>query len=186
MTAALVGFLGVVAGLAVGFGYRFWAGRRSELAEAVVATAVLGEELRSLKATRGSEGGADQPRVPVAGRTTKAPSPELPPLYARLQETWREQRRWLITLMRPEDFKRLAASMPGSTGDSATQFNLDELIARVESLNELLWAEHEAFILVPYINYFIGNTLSRRVRDVLDGSIDADRLAGGTGSSAPW
>ena len=38
----------MVVGLAVGFGYRFWAARRSELAEAVVATAVLSAELRTL------------------------------------------------------------------------------------------------------------------------------------------
>lgn len=42
MTAALVGFLGVV-GLAIEFGYRFWSTRRDELMAATIVTTLLRE-----------------------------------------------------------------------------------------------------------------------------------------------
>jgi hypothetical protein len=119
MTTALVGLAGVVFGLAVGFGYRFWAARRSELAEAVVATAVVAAQLRMLNA-------CDPGR-----RAFEA---------ERLRGMWEEQRRWLILHMRPADFETLAESVPlPDRGSVTAPFGVEELIKRVASLNRLFW-----------------------------------------------
>jgi hypothetical protein len=77
MAAALIGFLGVVIGLAVGRGYGFWAERRSELAEAAVAAAALAEGLRQDKGA--GEGGSSVAQV------------------------WTDHRRWLVIHLRPRD-----------------------------------------------------------------------------------
>ncbi len=68
MTAAAIGFLGVVVGLAVGFGYRFWAARRAETAHAMVASAVLAEELRALQASQTTGPSRQDERVQAAWR----------------------------------------------------------------------------------------------------------------------
>jgi hypothetical protein len=96
MTAAALGFLGVVVGLAVGFGYRFWAARRAETAHAMVASAVLAEELRALQASQ-----------------TTGPSHQ----DERVQAAWREHRRWLIPRMSPADIDTVALSISPLPGE---------------------------------------------------------------------
>lgn len=147
MTSALVGLLGVVLGLAVGFGYRFWAQRRSELAGAVVATSVLIDELRTIIA---ADRAASEPRC------------------ERLQDTWRAHREALITHMAPANFRAMAASIPREAAGGTGPFEANELAQRLTFLADLFWNEHQAFILVPFIRYLKGDTLSKRIHALLD------------------
>ncbi len=159
MTTAIIGLLGVIVGLAVGRGYTFWATRRSELADAVAATAVLSQELRALTA----------PNTSIDG--------------ARLAAAWSDQRRALVVHMSPEDFQTLADSLSPPSDDAPKPFAAPELLTRVDKLTELFWEEHEAFILVPFIHYLTGNTLSKRIRATLDP--DTNISAGSTRNDAP-
>lgn len=147
VTAAIIGFLGVVLGLAVGRGYGFWAERRSELAEAAVSTATLSEELR-----RKEDGGPD------------------------LMETWREHRRWLVIHMTPRDYRRLAEAVENASAGAEGPLKGEDLIKRIDALYALFWEEHEAFILVPLVHYLRGNTVSKRIREILDPERDIDAL----------
>jgi hypothetical protein len=88
MSEALIGFLGVVVGLAVGFGYRFWAGRRGELADAVVSTTLLTETARTL--LEDSSPGQS---------------------FGEMRDVWRETRPALIVQMTPGDFERLSVAI---------------------------------------------------------------------------
>jgi len=163
MTTAIIGLLGVIVGLAVGRGYTFWATRRSELAAAVVATAVLSEDLRALTA---------------AGSSVEV---------TRLAETWKEQRGSLVVHMSPQDFKTLSDSV--SPLDTAPgPFAPPELLSRVDKLHELFWDEHEAFILVPLVHYLTGNTISKRINKTLDPGADLDSAArrNASGSIVGW
>jgi hypothetical protein len=83
MTAALVGFLGVVVGLAVGFGYRFWSTRREELMVATVAATLLRDA-----AQHGSA------------------------YAATLSDLWNEQRVALIRLITLADYEALSLRRP--------------------------------------------------------------------------
>lgn len=102
MTAALVGFLGVVVGLAVGFGYRFWATRREELMLATVAATLLRDAARAAQ-----QDAADA---------------------ATLSALWHEQRIALIRLMSPTDYEVLTRSIEaGALTDGELVTVLDRL-----------------------------------------------------------
>jgi hypothetical protein len=146
--AALIGFFGVVIGLAIGRGYGFWAERRSELAEAAVATAALSEELRRQRKRGGS-----------------------PPV-----ETWIEHRRWLVIHMSPRDYRTLADAVESASPDGQGALEGEDLTKRIDALYALFWEEHEAFILVPLLHYFRGDTVSKRIREILDPARDIDEL----------
>jgi hypothetical protein len=102
VTSALVGFLGVVVGLAVGFGYRFWSTRREELMAATIATTILRDAARDVQ-----EGSSD----------------------ATLSCLWDEQRVALIRLTTPAgDYEMLARSIRAvSHADSRLVLALDRL-----------------------------------------------------------
>jgi hypothetical protein len=138
-----LGFVGVLVGLAVGFGYRFWAARRAELAAAVVNTTLLAETARLLAAEAAT-------REATLGE---------------LGEAWRDGRASLIVLMRPAEFERLstavASARRGATGD------LERLAGRFDELTGPLWAEHQAFILAPFFKYLMGDTVSRKIGALL-------------------
>jgi hypothetical protein len=145
MSEALIGFLGVVVGLAVGFGYRFWAGRRAELAAAVVNTTMLAETARALSGDPGSTA------------TT----------LGELRDIWREARPTLIVLMTPADFERLSAAIASARRGSPSE--LVALSRSLDSLTTLLWEEHQAFILSPLLRYVRRDTLSKKISQLLDG-----------------
>lgn len=150
MAAALIGFFGVVIGLAVGRGYGFWAERRSELAEAAVAAAVLAEELRQDK--EAGAGGSS-----VTG-------------------LWADHRRWLVIHLSPRDYRKLADAVKESTPEATAPLRGDDLIKRLDALHALFWEEHEAFILVPLLHYLRGDTVSKRIDEILDQSRSIDDL----------
>lgn len=100
MVAALVGLLGVVVGLAVGFGYRFWSTRRDELMAATIAATLLRDAIRA----------------------TQDDSGDLDVLIA----LWEEQRVNLIRLITPADYELLAhniATRSQSDPDVSTVFD---------------------------------------------------------------
>jgi hypothetical protein len=102
VTAALVGFLGVVVGLAVGFGYRFWSTRREEMMAATVATTLLRDAAR-----------AGQPNDNEA---------------ATLSDLWHEQRVALIRLITPADYEILSRNIEAPTrADARLGMVLDRL-----------------------------------------------------------
>lgn len=102
MTTALVGFLGVVVGLAVGFGYRFWSTRRDELMAATIAATLVRDAARS------------------AEREPKS--------VGRLVERWEEQRGALIRLITPKNYELLARSLgSGLPPDARAAAILDRL-----------------------------------------------------------
>jgi hypothetical protein len=90
VTSALVGLFGVNIGLAIARGYGFWAGRRSELAEAAISAASLAEELRKQRKDGSSS----------------------------LTATWIEHRRWLVIHLSPQDYRVLTEAI-GHTGPDA-------------------------------------------------------------------
>lgn len=146
--AALVGFVGVIVGLIIGSGFTFWSTRRSELEKAVIACSILSEELRALQADD-------------ASRISRE----------RLEEAWAEHRSALTCEMRPDDFDALAVAIRRAVvGASPIPARLDEAL---RELTRLFWQEHQALILIPFINYVRGNVLTARVHEVL-----AKRLPG--------
>lgn len=154
MVAAILGLVGVILGLAIGRGYGFWSSRRGELAETIVALAVIQEELRNVQTRH------DPPADPTP-----------------LKDAWREHRKWLVIHFSPDDYRLLADAVEGR--ESAV-FEPADLTYRLGALYSLFWEEHEAFILVPLIHYLKGNTVSKRVRTILDPSKDP-----GVGSAPP-
>ncbi|HET7120759.1 MAG TPA: hypothetical protein VFI17_05865 [Solirubrobacterales bacterium] len=148
MTAALLGLLGVILGLAIGRGYGFWAERRTELADAAAGAAALGEELR---------------------RGLEATSPSL-------IEVWNDNRRSLAIHLSPRDYRTLAQAIDHAATGQPDQLEGKDLTKRVEALHVLFWEEHEAFILVPLIHYLRGDTVSKRAREILDSARDIDTL----------
>ncbi|MGN6276301.1 MAG: hypothetical protein ACTHNP_10295 [Solirubrobacterales bacterium] len=150
MAAALIGFFGIVIGLAIGRGYGFWAERRSELAEAAVAAAVLAEGLRQDKATGGSDSSAAQ--------------------------IWTDHRRRLVVHLSPRDYRKLADAVKESAPDAQAPLRGDDLIKRLDALHALFWEEHEVFLLVPLARYLRGDTVSKRIREILDPERNIDAL----------
>jgi hypothetical protein len=148
MVTAIVGLLGVIIGLAVGWGYTFWSTVRSEFGEAVAATAVLSEALRASQ---------------TAGEAADDMS---------LAKAWRKERRALVIHMSPEDFYALADSFASSADRIPSPFPKSDLQARIERLHAIFWEEHQAFILVPLIHYLSGNTISKRIRETLDPAVN--------------
>lgn len=142
MTTALVGLLGVALGLIVGFGYRFWATRRSELADALVAVTELDEAARRLVETTGEEREEND-----------------------LEGLWEQKGTALIGLTTPSDYRLIAETVAAAA--SGTDGGVERLVGLTGGLRDLLWAEHQAFILTPYLRYFSGDTLSKRMRAVV-------------------
>lgn len=143
----LLGILGVVLGFAIGSGYSFWAVRRAELADAVFATAALGEELRALARTRGDDEA----------------------IRARLQGAWRDNRRALVAYLPPRGFEKFADAFSAEAGGPAdSQGTSEELAHLVEQLNTLFWEAHEERVFTLLIQHITSNTLSKQVRIVLD------------------
>lgn len=147
MEAGILGILGVILGIAIGSGYSFWAVRRAELADAVFATAALGEELRALSGAHGDDDA----------------------IRARLQGTWRDNRRALVAYIPPGAFKKFADTF-AAEADSPTgsRWTSKELAHRVEQLNTLFWEAHEERVFTLLIQHITCNTLSRRVRAIFD------------------
>jgi hypothetical protein len=148
VTAAIIGLIAGLLGIAIGRATTFWSGRRSELAEAVVAMAMLGEGLEQL-APGGSEA------------------------EAALRDHWNDLRRPLVVLMNPRDYEFLSAAMvpQRNLADST-----EELRSRLRALHRLLWEEHEAFILVPLLHYIQGETLSKRIHEIFEIPINQSPL----------
>lgn len=140
MTTALVGLFGVVLGLIGGFGYRFWANRRDELAEALVATTRLHEELRALL--------ADPQRSSIL-----------------LDGIWAEEGRALVIQMEPRDYRTVAEAIATA---SAERDSAAVAVRIAEGLRSLFWDEHQAFILTPYFRYVSRDTLSKRIESIVN------------------
>lgn len=151
MSQAFVGLIGVLVGLAISRGYGFWAGRHGELRRAVVAAAVVGEELRLLRHL--GAGSVD-----------------------RVSGAWREHRGSMVIHMSPSDFVRLGRVIQEVADGGADSAVVDEATAKIDALHRLFWEEHEVFILVPLFRYIKGDTMSKRIRAVVDPS---------SGESAP-
>jgi hypothetical protein len=144
VTAALIGLIGALVGLLVGSSYTFWSARRSELAAALIATAVLTEELAALRAR-------------IATATSRDPE--------RLRTAWNQHREALVQHVTPGDFQGLAAAVAHTVEAPAAAS--DELTRQMDALAREFWRAHQAFILTPLIDYLHGNTLSKRVHAVL-------------------
>jgi hypothetical protein len=165
MSAALIGLGGVIVGLVFGRAYAYWSTRRSELAAGVIATAVVAEELRRyLLSENGADvGEAEEYKAPaIAGAVVDIG------VAADVESVWRDHRVALIPFMNPTDYRNLAASMPGPTQKVLSPFSPRDLISRLDRLGELLWAQHEALIFVPFLRYFRGDTVSKRIHVLLD------------------
>jgi hypothetical protein len=160
MSEAFVGLIGVLVGLAIGRGYSFWAGRHGELGKAVVAAAILGEELRALR----------QPGTASVERMNRA---------------WREYRGSMVIHMSPSDFGRLGQLIEKIVNDATDAAALDEATGTMDALHRLFWEEHEAFILIPLIHYLRGDTMSKRIRAVVDTSRDTGESTHKDRSSSP-
>jgi len=141
----LIGLAGVIVGIAIGSGYSFWATRRSELAAAGIAAAVLGEELRAMRLDDGT--GSDGHRA--------------------LRDAWQDQRRGLVLYLKPEQFRKLASSIyaPGGGGG---RWDAAELTQRVDALHELFWKEHRAPMSTAIFRAVSRNTARRQARGILD------------------
>jgi hypothetical protein len=145
MTAALIGLVGVILGLTAGRYYTYWATRRAELAEAVVGSAVLADELRGLMRASRS----------VAGDRSAADQ--------RVEDAWQDYRRWFLLHMSPDASERLT-DWVHSRGDQARlPFGLEGLIETFDALFRLFWNEHQAFFLESLVHYIAGKTVSKRI-----------------------
>ncbi|HWF50530.1 MAG TPA: hypothetical protein VG294_07820 [Solirubrobacteraceae bacterium] len=151
MLTAIVGLLGVIIGLAVGRGYTFWSTRRSELAEALTASATLAEELRGLR------------------DSIAQGAPDWDVAQNRVAETWRDNRRWFLLHLGPNAAEALGRSML-EPGKPVARFGIEGLIETMDALAELFWEEHQAFILVPLVHYITGDTVSKRLEGIVDRS----------------
>lgn len=139
---ALFGLIGVIVGWAGGSSYAFWATRRAELAAALIATAVLEEELG---------------RVAVGSR---APG---------LSAAWNDHRAALVQHLRPDDFQRLGTAIERVVAAGAA--SPAPLRAVVADLARIFWNAHQAFILTPLIDYLVKReTLSMRLNGAMAGS----------------
>jgi hypothetical protein len=136
MSGALIGFAGVLAGFIASSSYGFWAQRRSELAEALLAASILAAALRDDAATQHDTS-------------------------AELAASWDEHRRGLVRHMPPDAFRLYADHwrnrLERTSSDGA-------LLATTEALTGLFWGEHQAFILVPLWRWATGNSVSKRLR----------------------
>lgn len=143
-------------------GYGFWATRRSELAEAAVAAAALAERLRQAKE-------ADNDGSSVA-------------------QIWTNHRRWLVIHLSPREYRKLAEAVKDPVPEVTAPFRGDDLIKRLDALHALFWEEHEDFILMPLIRYRRGDTVSKRIREILDPEKDIDVLPprGGRSPVRTW
>jgi mRNA degradation ribonuclease J1/J2 len=83
-----------------------------------------------------------------------------------LRDIWREARPTLIVLMTPADFERLSAAIASARRGSPSE--LVALSRSLDSLTALLWEEHQAFILSPLLRYARGDTLSKKISQLLD------------------
>jgi hypothetical protein len=93
--------LGVVIGLAVGFGYRFWSTRREELMAATVAATLLRD------AARAAEHKSDD--------------------ATNLADMWEEQRVALLRLITPADYELLSRAVETAGGNTGLVPVLDRL-----------------------------------------------------------
>jgi len=136
MLAPLLGLAGVIGGLALGSGFRFWIDRRAEITDALEAASLLGSMLR---------GALADPH----GTSTAA-----------LAHAWEQHRTTLIRHMPPRMFQAYEARWQAQSDHAATD---DRLLAATDALVDLFWQEHEAFIFVPLINVVRGNPVSKRL-----------------------
>ncbi len=147
MEAGIFGVLGVVLGITIGSGYSFWAVRRAELADAVFATAALGEELRAVAGAPGDN---------EAVRT-------------RLQDAWRDNRRALVAYLPPRSFEKFADAFSAeANGLAGSQWTSKELARLIAQLNTLFWNAHEERVLSLLIQHIRRKTISTRVRAIFD------------------
>jgi hypothetical protein len=141
----LIGFAGVIIGISIGSGYSFWATRRSELAAAGVATAILGEELRALTLDHGTGSGDRR----------------------ALRDAWRDQRRGLVLYLEPKHFRKLASSIYAQD-DGGDRWDAPELTQRIDSLYALFWREHRAPMSTAISRATTRNTARSQARSILD------------------
>jgi hypothetical protein len=146
VTAAFVGFIGVVVGLAVGFGYRFWATRRDELAQATVAVTFMRDELRQLR---------------------HAESPSLHGAWVRMS---RDQRTALIVQLTPEDYLHLSSAIEAFEADPNGPSG-ERVVTALDGLVRLFWSEYQAFILSPLVKYLRRDDLTKKLGDILDAAL---------------
>jgi hypothetical protein len=76
----------------------------------------------------------------------------------------------MVIHMSPSDFGRLGRVIEEVVDGSADSAVLDEAATKMDALHRLFWEEHEAFILVPLFHYIKGDTMSKRIRAVVDPS----------------
>lgn len=152
MTAALVGFIGVVVGLAVGFGYRFWAERRDELAQATIAVTLMRDEARQL----------------VRGRQRVLDGGSAPSLRAL--------RTGLIVQLTPADYSHLADTIDTFEADP-TAPDGEQVVAALDRLVQLFWSEHQAFILSPLAKYVRGDNLTAKAGEAVQMALGTDPSA---------
>jgi hypothetical protein len=72
--------------------------------------------------------------------------------------------------------RKLAEAVKESTPEAQAPLRGDDLIKRLDALHGLFWEEHEAFILVPLVHYLRSDTVSERIREILDPERDIDAL----------
>ncbi len=159
VTAAVVGFIGVIVGLAVGFGYRFWATRRDELAQATIAVTLMRDEARQL--IRGQQ----------------------PSFACGSARALREKRTALIVQLIPADYSHLSDAIDGFEADPHGTSG-EPVLAALEGLVRLFWSEHQAFILTPLAKYVRRDDLTEKAGDAVRAALGTDPTVHGRERSA--
>jgi hypothetical protein len=136
MESALVGVVGALFGLAVGSGFTFWSTRRSELAAAVAAASSVAEQLRI--------SAGDRPVVDDG---------------ADVMQAWTQHRAALILHLVPDDYRKLGARVRRAAQDQAVA---EDLASRLEAVSDVLWGEHNEFILKPLLRWASGDMSTKR------------------------
>jgi hypothetical protein len=155
---ALVGLLGVLAGAGIASAFGFWSTRRKELAAAVVAAAIVVDELIAVRDALEED----------------AFSPVTLARVSSLTAFWTEKRRSLVLYVHPQQFVALngivrlatefassATDVPqGRAGTVSETVNavLGWLVPRSEELREA----HQAFILTPLFKYLATSPWRRK------------------------
>lgn len=154
LSTTAVGIVAAVIGLIVGFGYQFWSVRRAELAEAVRAAATLSEALHALDAPNGNEDSAGCPH---------------------LEESWQQQCRFLAIYIYPASYRELGEKVTRIASGSPQQGECKEVVTKIDALSNLLWREHNSFILYPLFFDNGKRAVVRRVQRILDPSEKAPK-----------
>jgi hypothetical protein len=150
--------VGVLFGLLITSGYKWWETRRSEVQRAFVAATLMTEELADL---------GDRLARPATALKVLGSPPDDPLQGAR--EAWTLHGQALAVYMTPDAFAEVGATLRGlATVERPGQPELDRLDwvrQRLHAFAVALRVEHNRFILWPLFDKPRRNTLDGRLAD---------------------